>query len=145
VKQAFLWRHLVPARELVVAVQGSARNIPSVTLHDEEPVRLPQGRSAKVRFDVQGRVPVRDLRFETIGSPKGIAIGEVKTMGNGFTIELEASKDAVRTGQVENLIVEAFREVETRPKEGDKKARRAQRRRYSLGLLPAIPYIVVRR
>lgn len=145
VMQAFLWRHIVPASELLVAVQGSGRWIPRVTLHDEEPVRLPQGRSAKVRFDVQGRVPVQQLRFELIGPPKGISVGEVKTKGQGFTIELEADRDVERTGRVENLIVEAFAERPVRKKDAKGKARNAGSRRYSLGLLPAIPYIVVRR
>jgi hypothetical protein len=146
VMQAFLWRHIVPAQELVCAVQGGNRNIPRVLLHDEEPIRVPLGGRARARFDVKGRVPVMELRFEPIAPPKGITVGEVKAMGDGFTVEVKAGREAERSGRVENLIVEAFVEREIRPKKKDgKKQGKIQKRRYSLGVLPAIPYTVVRR
>ena len=146
VMQAFLWRHLVPAAHLAVCVQNSGRNVPSVALDDEDPLRIRRGGKAKAVFHVKGRVPVKDLVFEPIDPPPGLSLGACKFAGDGFSIEVHVARDAPRTDDVVNLIVEAFvdREVPATKKDRDGKGRKrpGRRQRYSLGLLPAIPVVV---
>ena len=58
-----------------------------------------------------------------------------------------AARDAERMDTVDNLIVEVFQEQTVPLKPEEKRARRKrkqQTRRWSLGYLPAIPYVVRR-
>ncbi len=146
--QAFLWRHIVPTRELVVLVYGRRNKwIPIVSLAEKKPVALSKGRRKKVRFDVDGSVQLKNLRFELVLAPKGLSVGEAKAVDDGFTLEIKAGRDAERTGNVDNLIVEVFLEQVIQPKDQKKRKRprrKQQTRRSSRGYLPAIPYVVRR-
>ena len=50
---------------------------------------------------------------------------------------------ALASGFADNLIVEAFKEVEVNPKGKDAGKAPAKTRRVSLGILPAVPFVVV--
>lgn len=145
--QAFLWRHLVPAQEFVVTVLGrGGRWVPRVALAEDEPVRIARGGKATVRFDVGGRLPADQVSFGLLEGPKGVAIGEAKAIAGGFDLEIRASPEAEEMKVADNLIVEVFAErlVPVRGPGKDGKPRR-EKRKASLGFLPAIPYRVVGR
>jgi hypothetical protein len=147
VMQAFLWRHIVPAQELAVFVVGrGGRWVPEVELAHTKPVRVPKGGKAVVRFDVNGRVPVSQVKFGLWEAPKGITLGEAKSAGRGFELEIKADRETERTKFADNLIVEIFaeREVPDR-RRGQKGKPKMVKRRVSMGFLPAIPYRVIYR
>lgn len=138
--QAFAYRHLVPAQELELSVSGLLRRGPSVQLAADLPVRIPAGGTAEVRVRAtQARIPVA-IRFELSEPPKGVTLQEVTAVPDGFALVLKADS-AAQVGYADSLIVEAFAEMEnSRP--GNKAPQ--QRRRVSLGVLPAIPFEIVR-
>ncbi len=142
VMQAFLWRHIVPAHEFTAAVLGSGR-IPVVALEDDDPIRVKRGGKALARFQVggrRGRAQLNGMVVEAIEAPKGVTLGAIKPTPDGFSLEIKASREAERTGIVENLIVEVS-VVRERPRRNSKTP---QKVRYSLGYLPAIPIRITR-
>ncbi len=80
------------------------------------------------------------MNREINGPPEGLTIDNVSVVANGLVFQLKAEKDAVQSGFADNLIVEVFREY--RPKQKDGKLSN-QKRRYSMGVFPAIPIKIV--
>ncbi len=139
--QAFIYQHLAPAQELMVATVGPRRPMPPVELADSGPVRLPAGGTAQVRFTVARRPMLQEIRLELRDPPKGVSLQEVTTESAGLAFVLKADRDAVQVGFADNLIVEAFAEAANR-RPG---AQAQKKERVSLGVLPAIPFEIVQR
>ncbi len=138
--QAFLYRHLVPSQELMVAVVGGKRAKSPVELADEAPIRLPLDGTARVHIDLQVNQVRRKIALQLNDAPLGISIGEVSTNRSELEFELMADGEVAHAGLVDNLIVEVFIEMNV----GKKNNRGIQRtRRVSLGVLPAIPIEIV--
>jgi hypothetical protein len=140
VMQAFLYRHLVPAKEFIVMVQKSRWRAPSVELVGDYPVRIPAGGSAEVSIKTRRSSVLKELKLELDKPPEGLTIDEVNVKSDGLAFRLKVEKDAFKDDFADNLIVEAFREY--RPKQKDGKLS-AKKRRYSMGIFPAIPIQVV--
>ena len=137
--QAFIYRHLVPTREFLVAVQrGKAKNA-VVRLADTGTVHIPLGGTATVRVLVPGAPLLDGVTLELSEAPKGIAISNVAFEPGGAAIQLAAADGAAKVGASDNLIVAAFRVPEAAAPGG----KPVQKRRQSLGVLPAIPIQVV--
>ena len=140
VMQAFLYRHLVPAKGFTVLVQKARWRVPPVEIVSDSPVRIPAGGSAEVRMKTRRGSALKEMKLELNGPPEGLTLGNVSVVANGLAFQLKAEKDVVKSGFADNLIVEAFREY--RPKQKDGKLSN-QIRRYSMGVFPAIPIKVV--
>ena len=138
--QAFLYRHLVPSQELMIAVTGPGRRGPPVELADDVPVRIPAGGTAWVRIKTPKNPKLQDIRLALSEPPEGVTLQEVRSVPDGLALLLKADGDALRTGFADNLIVEAFTEAAGAKQDG-KAAKKKQR--VSLGVLPAIPFEVV--
>ena len=139
--QAFIYRHLVPAKDLMVAVTGGRRLRAPLKLLGEGPVELPTGGTARVRFFAGGWWPLVDqVQFVLNEPPEGVAIQDVSPVQGGVAVVLRADAEKVKPGLKGNLIVDAFMERTVRPQDG--KAR-VDRRRMPLGTLPAIPFEIV--
>jgi len=138
--QAFLYRHLVPSQELLVAVLGGRFRPPPLELASAVPVQIPANGTAQVRIRT-GRFPRRGaIELELQEPSKGLTLEDVTAVPGGLTFRLKADGDAVKVGFADNLIVEAFTEVPWgRPGNQAKK----QKQRVSLGVLPAIPFEIV--
>lgn len=147
VMQAFLWRHLVPAEQFSAHVRGNGRWVPVVTLAEKKPVRLRRGGTTKVRFQSSRPVPTGSVVFEVIGGPTGVTVERVEHRHNGFVVVLRTSKEAERDKLVDNLILEAYgvtpQRATAKSKKKNKK-RKAPNRNRSLGVLPAVPYVISR-
>jgi hypothetical protein len=139
VMQAFLYRHLVPAQELLVFVQKARWGVPAVELAGETPVRIPAGGSAQVHLRTGKRASFNDLQLQLNQPPEGLSLGETVIAPNGLTFQLKADK-SLSSGFADNLIIEAFRETIVRAKDGKPTK---QKRRSSIGFLPAIPIQIV--
>lgn len=138
--QAFLWRHLLPSGELVVAVLGPRNRRPPPELTSRSPVRIPVGGSAQVRLSNTKRGKLENMELVLQEPPKGVAIGDVTASFAGLKIALLADETA-QAGLADNLIVEAF--MKRTP--GNKNGKPLKKRRFSLGILPAIPFEIVQR
>ncbi len=135
--QAFVNHHLVPATDLVVAVQGQARSRRPVELMGGLPVRLVPGGTAEVRVRGSRKPGGAGLQLELSEPPAGISIREIQSVRGTTTIVLAADASQVEAGSRGNLIVEIYAPKREGGAEADR--RRAAARR-PLGILPAIPF-----
>jgi hypothetical protein len=140
VMQAFLYRHLVPTQELLVMVQKAKWRAPPVTLAGPSPIRIPVGGTARVRFKTRKRTALKEMRLELNEPPEGLTLHDVTVVPEGLAFQLKADKDTMQSGFADNLIVEAFREYTPKQKDGKPSN---QKRRYSMGVFPAIPIEIV--
>ena len=146
VMQAFLYRHLAPAQELMVVVTKNRWTPLPVQVSSREPVQVPAGGKAEVRIKTPTRPRLRTIELALAEPMEGVALQDVRIVPDGLAFVLKVEGDAAPAGFADNLIVEAFTErpVKRRDKKGKKGGKATgQTRRVSLGLLPAIPFVVV--
>jgi hypothetical protein len=136
VMQAFLYRHLVPAKELLVMVQKSKWRVPPVELVSASPVRITAGSSIEVRIKTRRGSALKEMKLELVQPPEGLTLENVKALSDGLAFSLKADKDLVKSDFGDNLIIEAFREYRPKNKDG---TYQNKMRRYSMGIFPAIP------
>jgi hypothetical protein len=136
--QAFLYRHLVPAREMLVSVTNPQKPAPPIGLAQEGPVRVPLGGTAQVVINTPKRPMLQNVRLELSDPPKGISLHYLTIVPDGIQFTLKAETGDV--GYADNLIVQTFVELEGQNKNG-KPAKKNQRN--ELGPLPAIPIEIV--
>jgi len=103
-------------------------------------VRIPVGGTAQVRIKTTRFPRLAEIELELSEPPEGVTLQEVKTLPDGLELLLKADGDAAKAGFADNLIVEVF--TESAPRPGGNAA--TQKRRVSLGVLPAIPFEIVR-
>lgn len=140
--QAFLFRHLVPSQQFLVAIGKSRGRIPETKLVGPGPVKLPASGSVKVKFKtVNSKATLKGIKFELYGAPEGISIEDVKVVGGSVSFVLKAEKDAMPKGFSGNLILEAYREYTPKGKNGKPGK---TKRKASIGVMPAIPVELVR-
>jgi len=136
--QAFAYRHLVPARQLMALVVGGRRNAPVTQLAGEGPLKIPAGGTAQVRVFSPAMAFLRDsLHLELSDPPPGVTLQGVQKLPAGVVLVLKADKEHV--GYADNLIVSAAAETQL-PAQGNQPARK---QRFSLGVLPAIEFEIV--
>ena len=136
--QAFIYRHLVPAETLQVAVVGSPRRSTMDVLTGET-VRIPSDGTVHVPIDVPRRSFFGAIQLELSDPPKGVTIDEV-VLGRRRS-ELVLRCDGAEPGLKGNLIVNVFA-AKTRKDSGKGKEQR-KKRRILLSTLPAIPFEIV--
>jgi hypothetical protein len=160
--QAFAYKHLVPARELRVAVlqdpnarrggwskdggkakgmggwQGNSQRTMTMTLLDQRPVRIPVGGTAQVRIGAPGAFGQAQLQVELSEPPDGITVDSVTRADQGITLVLKADAQKAKPGLKGNLIASAFSRNTWKTKDG-----KSQTFRWGLGTLPAIPFEIV--
>ncbi len=141
VMQAFLYRHLAPSQELVVVTVGGrrmGRQLLPPSLSDG--VRIPLGGKARLRIPLPPNPRLSSLKLELDQPPPGVTLRQVAPSREGLSIELEADRTKAQLGVTDNLIVEAFLEVE---RDQERKGGGQQKQRVSLGVLPAIACEIV--
>jgi hypothetical protein len=141
VMQAFLYRHLVPAQKLMVAVTRN-RWMPPIELDTRDAVRIPEGGTAPVKIRTPRR-PRQQVKLEIDEPAEGISIRHIKFLEDGLAFQLKAEGETAKAGYTDNLIVEIF--VKARNNEGNKEGgtRPNQQEWISIGILPAIPFTIV--
>ncbi|MBI5387386.1 MAG: PPC domain-containing protein [Verrucomicrobia bacterium] len=139
--QAFAYRHLVPAKELEVAVIGRWTGRSAVRILGATPLKIPAGGTARIGVGMPANNFLGKLHLELSEPPEGITIKDVAPMGRGTEIVLQSDATKAKPGLTGNLIVYAF--AGNAPDAGKAKAQ-PNRRRAPLGALPAIPFEIVR-
>ena len=138
--QAFLWRHLLPAREWLVVAGPPKLRRPPVRVASNTRVPIPAGGSAELKFilpDWLAKRAGKTIVFEPFRAPKGLKLSPPR-VADGPTkrertlvIPISADKDTP-AGTTGNLVIQAFG---TRPAQKGKPASR-----WPMGQLPAIPF-----
>jgi hypothetical protein len=139
VMQAFLWRHLVPSRELLVLVLGRGDGRANIERLGEDRVEIPSGGTERVWMVTPNFVSLPKVEFELNGAPKGITLEGVKFLPVGVGLTLKADREAAAEGLADNLIVDVFMERKIKRRGGKEKVMRLW-----IGTLPAIPFRVVK-
>ncbi len=111
--QAFLYRHLVPAEELLVMTIGGRRLAEHVTLASDLPVRIEPGGTARVRVETGRRPLPEKLEIKLADPPRGVTLARMIRQENGLVLVLHADADA-RPGLADNLIAEVYGEITIR-------------------------------
>lgn len=136
--QAFFYRHLVPAQEFTAFLSGKGRTYAGPRIVSEVPVKIPAGGTAVMR--VQGASKMASDRFEVRLNepPEGLSVRKVDWVKDGAEIVLAADAAKLKPGVRGNLIVEGH--VEKAAATGKTKDAKFK---YTVGLLPAIPFEIV--
>jgi hypothetical protein len=136
--QAFAYRHLVPEKELLVAVNGRGGARPIRVIGDG-PVSIPAGGTARVQ--IAAAAFADRFQFELSDPPEGIAIKNVSHTDSGAQILIASDASKTKPGLKGNLIVNVL------PGQAGQFAAKAKRpaapRRVSIGTLPAVPFEIV--
>jgi len=140
--QAFAYRHLVPARELDVAVSGRFMGRGGgLKILGSTPVKIPAGGTAHVLLGTPGGGFGNRFKLELSEPPEGITLAKVSPADEGAEMELHSDASKTKAGLKGNLIVNIL------PGQGAVAAQKAKKqnaqRRVVVGTLPAIPFEVV--
>jgi len=147
--QAFAYRHLVPSKELKVAVSSGGKFMARqkfstkqpVQIGEIAPVKIPAGGTAKVHVGMPLTTFFGKVQLELNEPPDGITIKDVTASRDGTEILLATESDKIKPGLKGNLIVNAFAAAGAPRKAG----KGAAQPRVPIGTLPAIPFEVVAR
>ncbi|MBI4860687.1 MAG: hypothetical protein HY815_10570 [Candidatus Riflebacteria bacterium] len=145
--QAFMLHHLAPAEAVLVSSRPNRRAGPPVRVEQSGVLRIPSGGTVQALVRLPGRPMLRALQFELSEPPKGLSLQSVRQVPLGRELVLEAEDKAPPVGHAGNLIVEVFMERQPGPKEGKAEAGKATapKVRFSVGVLPAVPFEIVPR
>ena len=139
--QAFAYRHLVPARELEVAVAGNPRPFASgaIRILSATPVKIPADGTARVRVATPSNAFANRFDLELSGAPDGISLQTVAPTADGVEIALHCDGAKTRPGITGNLIVNILPRI---PSATQSPSRPGNQRRSPVGTLPAIPFVI---
>ncbi len=142
VMQAFLYRHLVTAENLLVAPIKRGRRIPEMRLETETPLKIVPGRDVEVRIKT-GKHPVfKDVLFQAVNPQKGLSIAGFKHDGSEtMSFQISADNDIQENDSVKNLVLETL--IQVTPKRGNSKSP-GKKRTWPLGFYIPVPYSVER-
>jgi hypothetical protein len=105
--QAFFYRHLVPAQELMLTVAGPAELSRLVKVASAPPVRIPVGGTARLKVNFP-RGPVMDrMHFKLSDAPTGISIKEVVPTRAGTEIILQCDASTPPAELADEIVVTA--------------------------------------
>jgi hypothetical protein len=139
--QAFAYHHLVPADVLDVSVSSRTLSRFALRLDLERPLRLPQTGSATVRLLGTPFGFAERLELELSDPPEGIRLGGVSSQANTSELQFLTDKEKAKPGAKGNLIVTCYA---GKAMAAAKSKKQANARRIPLGVLPAIPFEIVR-
>ncbi len=137
--QAFLYRHLVPARQALVAILPRKQAATGLSLPHDGPIRILKNGKTVVRLLSASKLPADDATVELKGGPAGVKVEGVEKRGNELLTTLTAEGDDAKPGAAANLVFEIFL-TRTPPKKGPVAPPKT---RVSGGLFPATPFIIV--
>jgi hypothetical protein len=138
--QAFAYRHLVPAKELLASVSGRFMGRAAPKILGNMPVKIPIGGTVRVRIATP-RGPFADrAQLELSEPPEGITLGDVSATDEGVELTVRSDMSKTKPGLQGNLIVNVFPRVLA---SAQKAKKQNNQRRPAIGVLPAIPFEVV--
>ncbi len=139
--QAFAYRHLVPVKELEVAVLKRPNPRAVMKILSATPVRIPSGGTARIQVGLPAPRLAERAQFELSNPPEGITIQNVSPVRDGVEIVLQTDAARVKPGLKGNLIINGYAPRPVEPGAAKPKANNNQR--MPLGALPAIPFEII--
>ena len=140
--QAFAYYHLVPAAELMATVTGRYAPRAGVRILSPTPVRIPAGGTATILVGIPVSPLLGAIELDLSDPPDGITIKSTSSSPGGTEIVLQCDAAKVKPGLEGNLIIDASLEHSPLPGSDPKKSRTL---RIALGVVPAVPFVVVSR
>jgi hypothetical protein len=140
-QQAFSYRHLVPAENLLVDVLARQVQRNEIKLLSETPVKLTPGVDCRFLVGLPLNMPAGKLSLELTDPPEGVALRSVTPTRGGTEMLLTCDAAKAKAGAKGNLIVTIM--LERQPPAGAAGARPG--RMIPVGTLPAIPFEVMTR
>lgn len=129
--QAFFYRHLVPADSWLAWIAPSRLGpMPPVQVTGATPVRLSPGATASVRVRVPMGAGRRRFHLDLSDPPEGVVLAKTNWSSDQVELLFTADPEKAKAGASGNLIVEILAD--------------AGGRRIPVGVLPAIPFEIVR-
>ncbi len=145
--QAFFYRHLVPAKELRVAISGRWMSKAPVRILSNVPLRIPAGGTAQMRVAAPGTALMGKVQLELSEPPEGITIDKVTgaglkspRTGQGADILLHSDAAKTKVGLKGNLIINVF--PVNSPTPANQRSQ-PSRPRIPLIVLPAVPFEII--
>jgi hypothetical protein len=138
--QAFSYRHLVPAKDLMVAVTGRFMPRASMKIAGEIPARIPAGGTTRIQIAAPTRPLADPVELELSEPPDGITIRSVSPSREGLEVVLQSDAKKVKPGLKGNLIITATAGKAAPSVPGKPPT---NQRRIPLATLPAIPFEIV--
>ena len=135
--QAFAYRHLAPARELVMVVGPAPRWPLGIAMAEAAPIRVASGGSAEFRLTAPPAI-LNTLRMELAAAPRGISIKSQAPTPSGLVVVVQAEAGKLEPGPAGNVVLDALVETEYKRPNGS-----VVKSRNSVGILPAIPIEIV--
>jgi hypothetical protein len=139
--QAFIYRHLVPSKELAVVVNGQPRPFmrDAFKIISAMPVKIPLGGTARVRVSTPSPAFVDRFELELDNAPDGISLVSVSAVQNGVELVFGCDANKAKPGASGNLICSVLpRNVGP----AQNPARAGNPRRGAVAALPAMPFEV---
>ncbi len=115
VMQAFIYRHLVPARELLLSVLGGWTSKPIAQPISAQPVRIPVDGSATIRLAGAGQSDSGSLHLELSEPPEGLSIAKCTIRDGGMELTLQCDPAKAKPDVRGNLIINVFKESAPAP------------------------------
>jgi len=137
VMQAFLYRHLVPAKDLMCLAQKSRWKSAPFDIFNKRPIQIIAGDKVKVQVKTWSWLLKRKFHLELIDAPAGITLKNVAVKNKKLVFRIKADKDIIKNNLSGNLIIDTF--VEAKPKEGQSPDKL---KLDHIGLMPAIEFDV---
>lgn len=137
--QAFLPRHLVPARATLLHVSAGLRwKRPPQALVDG-PLRLSGGQTTKLKIRFPEQPNLDRIRLELADPPEGVKLAGIAAGTDEIEIALDCDASRVKTGRRGSLVFNAFSE-QTSSATADQPAKIV---RQPCTALPAVPFEIV--
>ena len=141
--QAFLWRHLVPAGELLAAVLPGKARVPPVSRIGVGMVEVPAGGEAVVRFRVPAWIARQGVEVVALEVPDGLALRSETRLPDELAVHLTADAAKLKPGDSDNLLLGALLKPGPLAKEAKKPAR-ARSGAVPVAVMPAMPLTIVK-
>ena len=140
--QAFIYRHLVPSKELAVVVNGQQRWFmrDAFKIISPTPVKIPPGGTARVRVSAPPGNFSDRFKLELGNPPDGISLANVTAISAGLELVFNCDAEKMKNGDTGNLICDIVPK-NLEPANAPKKPGN-QPRRGAVATLPAIPFTV---
>jgi hypothetical protein len=136
VMQAFLYRHLVPAKEMAVLVYKYGGQLAGLKLAGDGPVKIIPGKSTPIKFTAPGKRKFTIVELDIYHGPAGLTVEKIENAEGTLQFSLKADKETLDNTFTGNVIIEAISEYTPKQKKGKPKPKK---RKSSQGVLPAIP------
>lgn len=141
--QAFLWRHLVPAGELLAAVLPGKVRVPPVSRSGGGMVEVPAGGEAVVRFRVPPWIARQGVEVVAVEVPDGLVLRCETRLPDELAVHLTADAAKLKPGATDNLLLGVLLKPGPLAKEAKKPAR-ARAGAAPVAVMPAVPVTIVK-